>query len=142
MPPTAQLQHEIAVRGSVKQVLDALTTRHGLLGWNTSGVAGGGTVGSEWILKYADGPEFAWRVDQADEQKVVWTCTRGPGNSVGTTAEFVVKPIKDGRTRIFLTHAGWPHTEGNFTKCNTMWGGLLHHLKRFVESGRPEPAHP
>jgi hypothetical protein len=121
----------------VKEIHEALTTRQGLLGRNTSHVAGDGNVRSEWILSYAGRPEFAWRVDQADDRRVIWTCTRGPRDSVGTTAEYILTPLEDRRTRVFLTHAGWPHTGGNFTKCNTLWGGLLHHLKEFVESGNP-----
>jgi uncharacterized protein YndB with AHSA1/START domain len=141
MPQTAMIRHEIAVRADVKTVHEALTTRQGLLGWNTTQVTGDGTVGSEWILRYTGRPEFAWRIDRADDQKIVWTCSRGPGNSIGTTAEYVLQPLDDGRTRVFLTHDGWPDTQGNFTKCNTLWGGLLHHLKAFVETGEPAPAH-
>ena len=32
-------------------------------------------------------------------------------------------------------HAGWPGTHGNFRKCNTTWGVLLHHLRDYVETG-------
>jgi uncharacterized protein YndB with AHSA1/START domain len=139
MNQTAKIHHEIVVRGSAKKVHEALTTQQGLRGWNTSDVSGDGSVGSEWIMGYAGRPDFAWRVDRTDDHTIVWTCTRGPGDSVGTTAEYILKPLEDGRTRVLLTHAGWPHTEGNFVKCNTLWGGLLHHLKEFVESGKPTP---
>ena len=141
MPQTMKLQHEIAIRGNTKQVLEAVTTKRGLLGWNTSKVAGEGDVGTEWTLSYTGGPNFAWRVDRVYDRGTLWTCTRGPGDSVGTTTEFVLDRLPDGRTRLLLTHAGWPHTDGNYTKCNTLWGGLLHHLKKYVESGKPEPAH-
>ena len=139
MPQTTQIKHEIALRAGAKKIHEALVTKQGLLGWNSSDVSGPGTIGSEWILRYPGGLEFAWHVDRADDLTVTWTCTRGPGNSVDTTAEYILKPLEDGRTRVFLTHAGWPHTEGNFTKCNTLWGGLLHHLKDFVESGKATP---
>lgn len=138
MPQTA-IKHEIAIRADAKNVHEALTTRQGLLGWNTNHVSGEGTVGSEWILSYPGRCEFAWRVDRIDDLRVNWTCKRGPGDSVGTTVEYTLRQAEGDRTRVFLTYGGWPHTEGNFTKCNTLWGGLLHHLKDFVESGKAAP---
>jgi len=141
MPRLAKNEHEIALEADPAKIHVALTTSDGLRGWNTTEVEGNGAVGSEWVLRYGGRPEFAWRVDQADRNKVLWTCTRGPGDSVGTTAEYHLQSLDDGRTRVFFSHAGWPHTEGNYTKCNTLWGGLLHRLKDYVESGKPSPAH-
>jgi uncharacterized protein YndB with AHSA1/START domain len=139
MPQATKIEQEIALRAGAKKIHEALVTKQGLLGWNSSDVSGPGTIDSEWILRYPGGVGFAWHVDRADDLTVFWTCARGPGNSVGTTVEYILKPLEDGRTRVFVTHAGWPDTEGNFTKCNTLWGGLLHHLKDFVESGKPTP---
>jgi Activator of Hsp90 ATPase homolog 1-like protein len=140
MPQAHAIQHEIAVRADPSKVHNAVATRDGLRGWNTSHVAGTGSVGTEWVLSYPGRPEFAWRVDRSDDHGVVWTCIRGPGDSVGTTVEYALTSLPDGRTRISLTHAGWPHQQGNFTKCNTLWGALLFHLKTFVESDIPAPA--
>jgi uncharacterized protein YndB with AHSA1/START domain len=141
MPQPHAIEHEINVHANPAQVHRAISTSDGLRGWNTAQVTGDGSVGTEWVLGYSGGPEFAWRVDSSDESGVVWTCTRGPGDSVGTTASYALSPLPDGRTRISLTHTGWPHRGGNFTKCNTLWGSLVAHLKNFVESGRPAPAH-
>ena len=137
----ASIQHEIAIGANVDKVFEAITTQNGLRGWNTVNVEGDGKVGSEWTLRYSGRPEFAWRIDKSGDRSVSWTCTRGPGDSVGTVARYVLEPLPDGRTRVFFTHDGWPGTHGNFTKCNTLWGGLLHHLKEFVESGKATPAH-
>jgi uncharacterized protein YndB with AHSA1/START domain len=139
--PSEKIEHEISILAPPADVLTAITSRDGLAGWNTSGVAGDGTVGSEWVLDYAGRAQFAWRIDRVGHDKVVWTCTRGPGDSVGTTVEYALFVRPDGRTRVALVHDGWPHTRGNFVKCNTLWGGLLHHLKAFVESGKPVPAY-
>src|SRR5271155_5852567 len=104
--PQTDIKHEIAIRADAKKIHEALTTKQGLLGWNASHVSGDGTVGSEWILSYPGRPEFAWRVDRADDLTVSWTCTRGPGDSVGTTAEYTMRPVEGSRTRVFLTHGG------------------------------------
>jgi uncharacterized protein YndB with AHSA1/START domain len=135
------IEHEINVKAPASTVHEAIATRAGLQGWNTSRVTGEGAVGTEWILSYAGGPDFAWRVDRDDASGVVWTCTRGPGDSVGTTVEYALAPTQDGRTRISLIHGGWPHRDGSFRKCNTLWGAMLFQLKAFAESGKPAPTH-
>lgn len=133
------IEHEINVNAPASSIHEAIATPGGLQGWNTSRVTGEGAVGTEWILSYAGGPDFAWRVDRDDASGVLWTCTRGPGDSVGTTVEYVLAPTQDGRTRISLIHGGWPHREGSFRKCNTLWGAMLFQLKAFAESGKPAP---
>jgi uncharacterized protein YndB with AHSA1/START domain len=131
-----EIAHEINVSASPEKVFDALSTLDGVKGWQTPTATGTGEVGSEWVFTFADHPEFAWQVVTSDSPThVAWTCTRGPGDSVGTTVAFAVAPTPDGRTVVELTHAGWPGTHGNFRKCNTTWGVLLHHLRDYVESG-------
>jgi hypothetical protein len=58
---------------------------------------------------------------------------------VGTTATFLITPHGD-RTFLELKHSGWPGTHGNFRKCNTIWGVLLHHIQQYVQTGTPAPA--
>ncbi len=135
------IDHEVAVRAVASTVRDAVATRDGLRGWNTSQVSGDGKVGSEWTLSYEGAPDFSWRVDRSDASGVLWTCTQGPGDSVGTRVEYILEDMPGGRTRISLKHGGWPHREGNFQKCNTLWGAMLFQLKRFVESGKSAPVH-
>ena len=95
MPVGPSIEHEINVKASASTVHDAIATRAGLQGWNTSRVTGDGAVGTEWTLSYAGGPDFVWRVDRDDASGVRWTCTRGPGDSVGTTVEFALAPTQD-----------------------------------------------
>ena len=59
---------------------------------------------------------------------------------MGTTATFTLTRTDDDRTLRRLQHAGWPGTHGNFRKCNTTWGVLLHHLRDYVETGDAAPA--
>jgi uncharacterized protein YndB with AHSA1/START domain len=135
-----EIDHEIRISGSPEQVFAALSTLDGVKGWHTPGTQGTGQVGSEWVFAYADHPEFGWEVIASEEPtRVSWRCTRGPGDSVGTTATFSVASA-DGRTVVELQHGGWPGTHGNFRKCNTTWGVLLHHLRDYVESGVPATA--
>ncbi|MBS7544821.1 SRPBCC family protein [Ancylobacter oerskovii] len=134
------LKHEIFISASVEKVRTALSTAEGLRGWNTPHVEGTGALGTQWNLKYTGRPEFSWRIDQDDPEEILWTCTRGPGDAVGTTAAFSFASAPDGRTRLSVVHGGWPHDEANFVKCNTIWGALVHHLRDYVESGASDPA--
>lgn len=135
------IDHEVAVNAPPSSVRDAIATRDGLQGWNAGQVAGDGRVGAEWTLSYDKGTTFRWRVDRDDASGILWTCTMGPGDSVGTTVEYAIAPMPDGRTRVSLRHGGWPHREGNFNKCNTLWGAMLFRLKGLVESGNSAPVH-
>ena len=135
-----EIDHELKISASPQQVFDALATVDGLRGWHTPGASGTGEVGSEWVFPFADHPEFGWEITESDPpNRVVWRCTRGPGDSVGTTATFTIVDV-DGRSLLELQHAGWPGTHGNFRKCNTTWGVLLHHLRDYVETGTAAPA--
>lgn len=135
------IDHEIRIAAPAEKVFTALTTLDGVRGWHTPRAAGDGSVGSTWVFGFTDHPEFAWDVVSSElPTTVVWRCVRGPGDSVGTTATFTLSPMNDGRTLLEHVHAGWPGTHGNFRKCNTTWGVLLHHLRDFVETGAAAPA--
>lgn len=137
----AQIDHEIRIAAPVNQVYRALTTAAGIKGWNTPNVQGSGAVGSEWQLAYTGRPGFRWRIAAADaDRRVVWECAEGPGDSVGTSIVFELASQPDGRTLLTCQHVGWPGAQGNFRKCNTTWGVLLHHLKQHVETSVAAPA--
>ena len=136
----SEIDHELKIDAAPERVFAALTTLEGVRGWHAPSASGSGEVGSEWVFPYADHPEFRWEVTESESPtRVAWRCTRGPGDSVGTTATFTVTPA-DGRTVVELRHAGWPGTHGNFRKCNTTWGVLLHHLRDYVETGQSATA--
>jgi uncharacterized protein YndB with AHSA1/START domain len=136
-----QIDHEIKIAATPEQVFTALTSLDGVKGWHTPTATGTGEVGTEWVFSFADHPEFGWEVITSEAPStVVWRCTRGPGDSVGTTATFSLTGTDDDRTLVEHVHSGWPGTHGNFRKCNTTWGVLLHHLRDYVETGDAAPA--
>lgn len=137
----ADIRHEIMITAPPERVFEALSTPAGIAGWHTPSVQGSGAVGSEWVFGYADHDEFGWHVMLSEPSRsVVWRCTRGPGESVGTTTTFTLTATEDSRTLVEHVHAGWPGTHGNFRKCNTTWGVLLHHLREYVETGHAATA--
>ena len=136
-----EIDHQINVSANAEQVFVALATADGLRAWHNRDVTGAGSVGDTWQFRFADHPEFRWKVTALDQpRRIVWECVQGPGDSVGTVATFDISSTPDRRTLLALKHAGWPGTHGNFRKCNTTWGVLLHHLRQYVETGTPSPA--
>jgi uncharacterized protein YndB with AHSA1/START domain len=135
------LRHAVNVAADHAKVRDALTSVEGLKGWTMAEVEGGGGVGSKWTLKYPGGPTFTWEVTAQNDDKIEWRCVAGPGDSVGTTASFELGKTPHGRVHLAFSHAGWPHQEGNFDKCNSLWGMMLHRLRTYVEKGKIAPAH-
>lgn len=134
------LKHEIVISADPEKIRAVICTAEGLRGWNTPHVEGSGDVGSTWRLNYPGRPEFNWRIDLDEPEEIIWTCTKGPGDAVGTTARYVIEPLEGGRVRLRVTHGGWPHDEANFIKCNTLWGALMDHLREYAQSGVAEPA--
>jgi len=134
-----EIHHEIKVRAAPERIRTALGTAAGLESWH------GGRIVAEnggWRFEFADGaPTFRWAVvPTGSADAFVWRCVEGPGDSVGTEASFKISAADKGRTLVELAHRGWPHTGGNFRKCNTQWAILLHHLREYVESGNVAPA--
>jgi hypothetical protein len=131
------LRHAVKIQGDHAKIRDALTTRQGLQAWTTAEVSSGAKDSNHWSLKYKDGPTFVWEITERDSDSVVWKCVEGPGDSVGTVADFHLVKQADGRVHVDFEHAGWPHEEGNFTKCNSLWGVMLHRLRAHVEGQVP-----
>jgi uncharacterized protein YndB with AHSA1/START domain len=135
----SQIEHEIKVKASAEQITQALTNTAQLEAWHGGKVT---AVPGGMRFDFADGaPTFEWAVDASrSPREIIWRCVRGPGDSAGTDVSFKISPADKERTLVELIHDGWPHTRGNYRKCNTQWAILLHHLRAFLETGKPGPA--
>jgi uncharacterized protein YndB with AHSA1/START domain len=137
----AEINHEIKIKASPERIFEALTTAGGLKSWQSAHVEGDGAPGHAWRFEFTGRPTFQWEVtESAAPTRVAWRCVEGPGDSVGTSVTFHLSGASDDRTLVELAHKGWPGTHGNYRKCNTYWGVLLHHLRQYVETGIPRPA--
>lgn len=137
----ADINHEIKIQALPEKTFKALSNLNDLKGWHTAHMDGkpelNGTLSFNGIGK----PVFLWKVIELEpNKKVVWECIEGPGDSVGTKATYTLSKTADERTLVELSHTSWPDQQGNFRKCNTLWGILLHHLKNYVETGKAAPA--
>jgi hypothetical protein len=135
----AEIHHEIKVRAAPERIREALTSATGLEAWHGGRVT---SVDGAFQFEFADGaPTFRWMIESAKSgDEIVWRCLEGPGDSVGTEASFKISGADKVRTLVEFVHRGWPHAGGNFRKCNTTWAILLHHLRQYLETGKPDPA--
>ena len=135
------INHEIKIKAIPESVFAALTKADGLKGWYSAHVEGDGMPGHAWRFRFTDRPTFLWEVTESTAPtRVVWRCVEGPGDSVGTDVTVQLSQPEPDSTLVELAHTGWPGTHGNYRKCNTHWGVLLHHLKEYVETGVASPA--
>jgi uncharacterized protein YndB with AHSA1/START domain len=137
----AEIHHELKINAPRERIFEALTTEQGLKSWHSAQVDSDEALGHAWRFVHTGRPTFRWQVAECSAPThLVWRCVEGPGDSVGTTVSFRLSKADDGRTLLELAHAGWPGAAGNYRKCNTYWGVLLHHLRQYAETGTPRPA--
>ena len=135
--------HKITVDAPTKEVFKAITTAEGLRGWFTKEVTGDpGKDNSEFTLSFSkhEGP-VSWKLTATKpDSEVRWECTTGPGRLKGTKAIFRLSQKGEGKTVVDLEHDGFDDTDEKIKTCNTLWGGLMFHLKEYAEKHQPEPA--
>jgi uncharacterized protein YndB with AHSA1/START domain len=134
--------HRITIDASKEDVFEAITTTEGLQGWYTATAEGDAGHEQEIKLhfKSKEGP-FHWKVLIPEPGSTVrWECLEGPGTAAGSKAFFQLTDRGDGRTTVDLDHEGLDEADEKHKVCNTMWGALMLHLKKYVETKRSEPA--
>jgi len=140
------IEHRITLKAPISAIVEAITTPRGLEGWFSDKVTAHLVHGAVTLdFHEADGP-FHWRIGapsggpSAPVKTVRWTCVAGPGSAPGTTVTFALTEKSDGRTVLDLDHEGFEDTDEKRRTCNTLWGGLMTHLKRYVETDEKRPA--
>jgi len=51
---------------------------------------------------------------------------------------WTIEPIGN-ETILRFVHGDWKSMTDFCASCNSMWGNLMFRLKRYVESGKPDP---
>lgn len=139
----SDINHEIKIKASPEKAFQALSTLNELKCWHTAHIENAPNNPEVLSFKASEKPEFLWKIIPFESAKTVtWECVQGPGDSRGTQVIYTISQIKDNDTLVELKHASWPDQTGNFRKCNTLWGVLLHHLKTYLETGKSAPAIP
>jgi hypothetical protein len=135
----ADIHHEIKIDAAPQAVDLALTNALEIAKWHTSRTESTNSSDEGFTTYPKDGPSFEWKVLKPDAHTIEWQCVGGPGHSAGTLARFQLSPLGDGRTLVEFSHSGWPDSNGNFRKCNTLWAILLFHLKKYLDTKQVGP---
>jgi uncharacterized protein YndB with AHSA1/START domain len=139
---TIHSQHRITVNAPQADVFRAITTQAGLKGWYTPTPEGEPVHGRKLKLhfKTKEGP-FEWKVTERNPGSTLqWECIDGPGSAIGSTATFNLMAKDDNKTVVDLDYQGLELKNDKGRVCNTMWGALMHHLKKYVETKKADPA--
>jgi hypothetical protein len=141
--------HKIGIRAGTSEIIDALTTQAGLSGWWTREVGGAFTngvsaAGDTLHFEFTGKGRFDMNVLEVSPQRVLWTCSDGPEDWIGSHIDFSLKPgtAADGvpMTLVFFQHRDWKK-ESDFTAhCSMKWATFLLSLRNLVETGHGQPA--
>lgn len=138
------IRHEMSLAATPDQVLAAVTTREGVVGWWAKDADVGVGVGATHELRFAkDGRTVVMRfeVTEISPERVVWRCADN-GNPVwpGTTLTFSAQAASAGATEFRFAHAGFAEDSSPpYAMTVDGWSHFMASLRQFVETGTGMP---
>ena len=135
----AEINHQVGIKASAKDVYELLTTNDGLSKWWTNDVSGAGDIGSVIEFRFnGGGPDFM--VSQLVPNEIVgWKHTGSmPEAWMGTEILFQLRE-EDGQTFVRFTHSNWKEPTNFMGHCSTKWAVFLLSLKDVLETGTGRP---
>ena len=121
-----------------RTLLDALKTSEGIRAFWTTNAEVPTEVGGTLRLGFLIAPApFDLRLDRSDETGVTWSTETFPPHWIGTTIRWDIHPRDDGAT-VRFRHDGFADIEDAGSAAYT-WGQIMVQLKRYAETGRPDP---
>jgi len=137
------IENTITIAATPSRVLQALTTKEGMQGWWTTDVecdADKRQATFRFARKASEAMAVTFQLESADERGVVMTCIRDTNNPdwKGTTLAFKLA-ADAGKTRVELSHAGYPAKNELYDQCVKGWAFFLGSLQKYVETGAGEP---
>jgi hypothetical protein len=144
--PTHDIVHELTIAAPAARVFDALTTTAGRTAWWPGSGEHELEAGQVAPVVVAEN-ELVIEVEAADRPEVViWQCTEGPREWVGTTISFRIEgrptdpadpaAIGDGgpASVVRFWHGGWQYEDGLLPRASFEWAMFLDGLRRHLES--------
>ncbi len=137
----ADLVHSISIEADAAKVYAALATQKGMQGWWTRDTRMEEKVGGKVEFGFENrAVVFRMRVEALEPgRKVALSCSGDPEDWAGTTQTWTLSPDEDGGTRLDFVHGRWKTLSPHAAMCNSTWGMLMYRLKKYVESGKPDP---
>jgi uncharacterized protein YndB with AHSA1/START domain len=134
-----EINHQVGIKSSPKEIYQLLTTDIGIAKWWTHETSGAGKVGSVIEFRFNDIALEFQVMQLIPNEKVVW---KHQGNMpeawMGTEIVFKLDQ-KDGQTFIHFNHRNWTQTSDFLAHCNTKWAVFLLSLKEVAETGVGKP---
>jgi hypothetical protein len=119
-------------------VLEAIKTTAGIKGFWTTRAQVPSAVGETLELGFAIAPmPFDLRLEQSDERTVVWRTESFPPRWVGTSIRWDVDP-REGGSSVAFRHDGF-RDDADAGHAAYTWGQIMVRLKRYTETGSPDP---
>jgi uncharacterized protein YndB with AHSA1/START domain len=129
----ADILHKLNVRCTPERIYRALVERDELAGWWTRDVRTDGKVGSVAEFGFGPGAPTKMRIAALDpSERVVWRCTEGPREWIGTEIRFSVT-AESGSSCLRFAHCGWAAADDFFAHCNFRWAHFLRNLRAYLE---------
>ncbi len=134
------LLHGIPISAKPDAVYAAVATEKGMQGWWTGDTVMEAKPGGKVEFGFEKRAViFRMRVEALEPgRRVALSCSGDPAEWAGTTLEWTVRD-GDGGTVLDFRHGNWKAATSYMAMCNSTWGELMYRLKKFVETGRPDP---
>ena len=92
------------------------------------------------MFSFAGEEPFRWKLIELKPNSLVrWECIQGPGEAAGTTVTYRLVSKGTNQTVVECDHENWPEGHSAFKTCNTRWGVVMGHLKKYAETGQADP---
>ena len=138
------LMHTVSIDADANKIYEALSTTKGLASFWTADSHAEPKVGT--VARFGfHGPVLEMKVDQLEPGKRVrWSTHGGIPEWNGTTVTWDIKAAKDGGHEVTFSHEGWPAElpAKDLASVNYTWGRIVGRLKKYAETGKPEPFFP
>lgn len=137
--PITGITFQVDIDADRAAVLAALDTHDGLTGWWTTGVD---RQDETLLFDFPQAPEpFRLRRDRADDDRVRWTSVGAfPPHWSGTVISWDLTDVPGAPgTRLVFRHTGFQEDDPGLPHSAYTWGQLMTALKRYAETGTPQP---
>ena len=131
--------HRVGIIASPEDVYAALTTIDGLAGWWTDETTGDVSDVIKFHFSRAGGGFDMKVLETKPGELVRWEVVDGPEEWIGTEVRFDLSQTDDW-TIVLFKHEGWREPVEFMHHCSTKWGSFLMSMKKYVETGKGDPA--
>jgi len=132
------IRHELEIAAPQDTVFRALIYEDGLAGWWTDDTM---VTRNEVRLGF-EGGSVVFRMKPTRSvapELLEWECLGDQPEWKGTKLAFRLRPTRQNGTVLEFAHTGWRDATPYFSDCENAWPQVLERLKRYAETGKPDP---